>query len=246
MTTDLYVCIMAGGRGSRMRSDVPKYLHKIHGKEMIVYIIEAVRPLTDKIFVVLSPHSVSQCNFLLEKFPNLQFVIQPTPEGTGHAVQVFVNHFDGHNEDSCVLILNADTPFIPSSLLEKFVGNLTTKNVGSAVIGARLTNPKGYGRLILRDDGRLIRIEEEKDCVDKENNQCNMGIYLFSWENLQHIFCLNNHNNAHEYYLTDIFRFLPDPAHVWMLAERDTPFFQGINTPEELQAAIDQHFVGGS
>jgi len=186
-------------------------------------------------------------------------MIQPTPEGTGHAAQVFVqnllrrgevmdkdnkdnkdNKDDIDNKSIRVLLLNADTPFVSTSVLRDFV----QQNEVSSVIGARLHNPHGYGRLVMKEENCLSRIEEEKDCTDKENNLCNMGVYMFSWKVLhQHIFSLDNHNNANEYYLTDLFTHLPDHINtkVWMLPEEYIPYFQGINTPEELDAVVEQH-----
>ena len=245
--SNLYICIMAGGRGSRMRSTIPKFLHRIHGKEMIMYILDAVAPLTNHLFVILSPDSVTSCLFLRERYPNLQFMIQPTPEGTGHAAQVFVQNLlrrgeviDKDNKDIRVLLLNADTPFVSTSVLRDFV----QQNEVSTVIGARLNHPRGYGRLVIKEQNYLQRIEEEKDCTDKENNLCNMGVYMFSWKVLQqHIFSIDNHNNANEYYLTNLFTHLPDniTTKVWMLPDEYIPYFQGINTPEELDAVVEQH-----
>lgn len=232
----LSVAIMAGGQGKRMRSNIPKFLHKIHNKEMIVYILEACLRLQNihKIYIILNPVIIPQCNFLLELFPNkLEFITQDIPKGTGHAVQCLYQQVDIQKfpESSRLLILNADMPNVQTSILQDLISFSTT-----SIMGARLDNPKGYGRLIIDgNDNKLARIEEDKDCKDPSNNLCNMGLYCFCVIDLQQfLFQLDDNNASNEFYLTQIFDFIPD-TFVSIVQKDDIKYLKGVNTPEELQ-----------
>jgi bifunctional UDP-N-acetylglucosamine pyrophosphorylase / glucosamine-1-phosphate N-acetyltransferase len=231
----LNVAIMAGGQGKRMRSNIPKFLHKIHNKEMIVYILEACLGLQNinKIYIILNPVIISQCNFLLELFPNkLEFVTQDIPKGTGHAVQCLYQQVNMQEfpENSRLLILNADMPNVQTSILQDLISFPTT-----SIMGARLDNPKGYGRLIINgNDNKLACIEEDKDCKDPSNNLCNMGLYCFCIKDLQQfLFQLHDNNASNEFYLTQIFDFIPETK-VSIVQNDDIKYLKGVNTPEEL------------
>jgi bifunctional UDP-N-acetylglucosamine pyrophosphorylase/glucosamine-1-phosphate N-acetyltransferase len=227
---------MAGGQGKRMRSLVPKFLHLIHNKEMIVYILEACLRLQNinKIYIILNPVIIPQCYFLLDLFPNkLEFINQDIPKGTGHAIQCLYQQVDmqKYPENSRLLILNADMPNVQTSILEDLISFPTT-----SIMGAKLDNPKGYGRLIIvGNDNKLARIEEDKDCKDPSNNLCNMGLYCFCVTDLQnYLFSLQDNNASNEFYLTQIFDFIPD-TFVSIVQKEDIKYLKGVNTPEELQ-----------
>jgi len=230
----LNVAIMAGGQGKRMRSLVPKFLHKINNKEMIVYIVEACLRLSNinKVFIIMNPSVIPQCNFLLELFPQIEFVTQDIPKGTGHAVQCLYQQVNMQNilENSRLLILNADMPNVQTSILQDLISFSQT-----TIMGARLDNPKGYGRLIIDGDNKLARIEEDKDCKDPSNNLCNMGLYCFCIRDLQQfLFRLDDNNASKEFYLTQIFDFIPD-TFVSIVQKENIKYLKGVNTPEELE-----------
>lgn len=230
----LNVAIMAGGQGKRMKSNLPKFLHKIHNKEMIVYILEACCRLQNikKIYIILNPIIITQCKFLLELFPNkVEFIAQDIPKGTGHAIQCLYEQVDMQNfqENSRLLILNADMPNVQTSILQDLLSYSTT-----SIMGAKLVNPQGYGRLIIDGDNKLARIEEDKDCKDPSNNLCNMGLYCFCIKDLQqYLFQLDDNNASNEFYLTQIFDYIPD-TFVSIVRRDDVNFLKGVNTPEEL------------
>jgi bifunctional N-acetylglucosamine-1-phosphate-uridyltransferase/glucosamine-1-phosphate-acetyltransferase GlmU-like protein len=229
----LSIAIMAGGQGKRMKSDLPKFLHRVDDKEMIVYSIEAclALPNVDKIYIILNPSVVDQCSYLLHLFPQrLEFILQETPQGTGHAIQCL--YYQKKLQDT-LLVLNADMPliqtFILDALLEQTVGK-------SGIIGAELENPKGYGRLLLKTGSlELDHIEEDKDCKDPTNKLCNMGVYSFLVTDLdKYLPCLDNNNASHEYYLTQIFEFIPETI-VYRVPQENYIYLKGVNTPEELK-----------
>jgi len=236
MNSKLYVCIMAGGQGKRMKSTIPKFLHKIQGQEMIVFIIKACLelPKLEKIYIILGSLVMEQCIYLHELFPNrLEFIEQRNPLGTGNALQCLYNYKNNlFLENDTVLVLNADMPFIQSFILKALLEQTKGK---SGIIAAFLNNPKGYGRIIMKNKFELDCIKEDKDCKDLSNNFCNMGVYNFIVKDLEnYLHKLDNNNASKEFYLTQIFDFIPETI-VYAVFEKDTKFLKGVNNPEELQ-----------
>ena len=234
------IAIMAGGLGTRMKSSTPKFLHKINNKHMIVYSIEACLglPNVEIIYIILSPSVLEQCQFLHAMFPNrLEFVFQECPRGTGHAIQCLPLKTLLPTET--LLVLNADMPNIQTDILKSF---LEYSNEKCAIIGAKLENPKGYGRLILTDQ-ILERIEEDKDTMDKENKLCNMGIYCFLIGDLhKHLYKLDTDNKSNEYYLTQIFQFIKETM-VYQIPQEQIKYLKGVNTPDELADILQDMII---
>jgi bifunctional N-acetylglucosamine-1-phosphate-uridyltransferase/glucosamine-1-phosphate-acetyltransferase GlmU-like protein len=229
----LSIAIMAGGQGKRMKSSLPKFLHRVNDKEMIVYSIEAcfALPNVDKIYIIVNPSVVDQCAYLLDLFPEcLEFILQETPQGTGHAIQCL---YQQKKLQDTLLVLNADMPLIQTFILEALLEQTVGK---SGIIGAELDNPKGYGRLLLKTGSlELDHIEEDKDCKDPTNQLCNMGVYSFLVTDLdKYLPCLDNNNASNEYYLTQIFEFIPETI-VYRVPQKDYIYLKGVNTPEELK-----------
>lgn len=236
MDSKLYVCIMAGGQGKRMKSLIPKFLHKIQDQEMIVYIIKACLDLSklEKIYIILGSLVMEQCMYLHELFPNrLEFIEQKVPLGTGNALQCLYNSKNKlFLDNDTVLVLNADMPFIQSFILKALLEQTKGR---SGIIGAFLNNPKGYGRIIMKNKFELDCIKEDKDCKDASNNFCNMGVYSFCMDNLKnYLHQLDDNNASKEFYLTQIFDFIPETI-VYAVSDKDIKYLKGVNNPEELQ-----------
>jgi bifunctional N-acetylglucosamine-1-phosphate-uridyltransferase/glucosamine-1-phosphate-acetyltransferase GlmU-like protein len=237
------IAILAGGKGKRMRSDLPKFLHKIHGKEMIARILEAIAPLpTSTIYIIINPNVEPQCLYLkTELFPNLpiEFVHQPEPLGTGHALRCLVDSplfIMKKKEQECLIVLNADMPYLQTFLLQKII-NSFSEDADAILLATRLQDPKGYGRIFLRRKENidlLDHIEEDKDCQDPGNLLCNMGMYAFWVSSLMMgLGRLTNENASEEYYLTQVFDFL-DKTRVLVIDEKEAIHLRGVNSPEEL------------
>jgi bifunctional UDP-N-acetylglucosamine pyrophosphorylase/glucosamine-1-phosphate N-acetyltransferase len=234
------IAIMAGGKGKRMRSTLPKFLHKIHGKEMLVHILNAIAPLgASKIYIIVNPEVEFLCRYLqTDLFSTLpiEFIHQSSPLGTGHALQCLVESKKSFFEKKeRLVVLNADMPYLQTFLLQKMIDSWDENN-DAMLLAARLSpsNSKGYGRILLRQDHLLDHIEEDKDCKDPTNSLCNMGLYSFSVENLvKAVSQLTNNNAAGEYYLTQVFDFL-DRTYVIILDEKEAVYLRGVNSPEEL------------
>ncbi|OCL88201.1 bifunctional UDP-N-acetylglucosamine diphosphorylase/glucosamine-1-phosphate N-acetyltransferase GlmU [Arcobacter porcinus] len=191
------VIILAAGQGTRMKSTLPKVLHRISGKPMIYYSIKEALKISDDITVVLY-HQFEKVQEEIEKyFSNINFVIQDHANypGTGGAVMNIIPKYEK------VLVLNADMPLIQATELKKF--DLDATIVMSVL---NLKSADGYGRVIIENDN-VKKIVEQKDANENELKitTANAGIYQFCTKFLlENLSKLNNNNNQKEYYITDL------------------------------------------
>jgi bifunctional UDP-N-acetylglucosamine pyrophosphorylase/glucosamine-1-phosphate N-acetyltransferase len=235
----LSVVILAGGIGSRMRSSLPKSLHKVNKIAMITRIINTTLSLNpDEIIVLCSPLTHEQTKNVVdndfrlsELYLKIKYKIQPKPNGTGHAALYSIIDM---NNCSNVLILNGDSPFITIQTLKKMIKTNTPKLVIS-----RKTNPSGNGRIICGINNEIVRIIEEKDCTDIERNIniVNGGMYYINRSLLKDLLShVKNNNNQKEYYITDIIQIYNDLYKKYFKGIECNEYeLQNINTREQLQ-----------
>jgi len=199
----LSVAILAAGKGTRMKSSIPKVLHKISGKSLLQRVIDTCSELNpDQIFVITG-HKSKEVQESIPENKKIQFVIQDPQLGTGHAIQVLCKDVKKH--DGKLLILNGDVPLIRPNTLKNLLNLHDSKNADVSLITTKKTNPHGYGRVFLNGDF-IESIVEEKDCnnIERENPLINAGVYCFNWGNLSEIInTLQSNNNQKEIYLTD-------------------------------------------
>ena len=194
------IVILAAGLGKRMYSHLPKVLQPVGGKAMLKHVVEAARRLPDagKIILVVG-HGSEEVKEAMADQP-VTFVLQKEQKGTGHAVQ---QALEAINPDEPTLILYGDVPLISTetlSALEKTAGD------GFALLTIDLDNPKGYGR-ILREDGKVIGIVEEKDASEQQRaiKEVNTGFMVLPSKEMERwLGNLKNDNKQQEYYLTDL------------------------------------------
>ena len=207
----LAVAILAAGKGTRMKSELPKVLHKVSGKSLLNRVINSCSKLSpEKIFVIVG-HKSDEIKKSLDSNNHrrkIHFILQEPQNGTGHAIQVLskeLNEFKG-----TLLILNGDVPLITPETLKDFLDKNAEENPDVSLITTRKERPLGYGRVFT--NGKLIeKIVEERDCDEKErlNTLINAGIYCFKWEKLSKIVHkLKNNNKQKEIYLTDAISLL--------------------------------------
>lgn len=208
MNKELIVIILAGGLGKRMNSEIPKVLHLVANKPMLVHIIEEARVLRpEKIFIVVGKYK-NIINAELQKYTkvdDIEFIIQAEPMGTGHAVQCCKQEMVKYNNAN-VIVLSGDVPLIKSSTISTFLATCNKVSIATTI----LENPKGYGRII-EDNNKFMKIIEEKDCNKHEKlvTKVNCGIYAFDSTILcKYIDNLSNNNSQNEYYLTDIIQII--------------------------------------
>lgn len=201
--------ILAAGKGTRMKSEIPKVLHKIFDKTLLGYVLDAVNKTASvgQSFVIIGHQAESVEKFVADNYQNASTVLQTPQLGTGHAVSMVcpkLENFDGE-----VLILCGDTPLITSETLKKFIDFHKSKNSDLTVMSAIFEDPTSYGRIV-RDGEQLAYIVEEKDAspAQKKIKEVNAGIYLLNWQKIKPAFAQLKSNNAQgEYYLTDIVKF---------------------------------------
>ena len=235
------IIIMAGGLGKRMNSDLPKVLHKIKNKPMIVHILETSLKLNvHKIGIVVGKFNTIIKNTISEYISQemidskIQYIMQNEPLGTGHAIlccKNFLSKMPEYINNIC--ILSGDVPLISCTTINELLN--TTQY--SKILIANLSEPYGYGR-IKTQNNKIIKIIEEKDCNENEKkiSFINSGIYTFNTKILLHyIDKLTNNNNSKEYYLTQIFELISkDNINIDYSIIKDIKEISGINTQEQL------------
>jgi len=203
----LSIIILAAGKGVRMKSDLPKVLHKINDKTMIEHVIEKTKNLNpDKVIVVVGYKHNKVKNHLSNY--KLDYVLQKEQRGTAHAVMQCADKLGG--KDCNTLILSGDVPLITEKTLADLYKNHIDNHAVATILGAKVKNPYGYGRIV-RNKNKIVSIIEEKDANEKEKNinEINAGIYIFNNNILfKNIDKINNKNNQSEYYLPSIIPIL--------------------------------------
>ena len=231
--------ILAAGEGKRMKSAVPKVLHKVCGKPILYYVIDVCKTIgVDKIIVVVGHKSECVKESVLSYAPEVEFVFQEQQLGTGHAVMSAKKFMSDDNED--ILVLCADTPLVQSDTLGKFIQMHKARQNAVSLISTVVDNPKGYGRIV-RNGERFVRIVEDKD-ADKNQmliKEINTGVYVFNSNLLKtSLQLLSNDNAQGEYYLTDtieIIKSISDSIDVFCADDPDE--FLGINDKIQLAYA---------
>lgn len=197
------VIILAAGKGTRMKSTLPKVLHSVGGKPMVAHLTELAQQLGAQPIIVFG-HGGEQLQAALSRQTThaVTWVEQAQQCGTGHAVLQTLNHL---NDDTLYFILVGDAPLIRQSTLEHLAN--TAVDSGIAVLTVQLDNPFGYGRIVRDNDGKVSRIVEEKDASDSEKKltEINSGFFAIRGHLLKTLLPqITNDNVQGEYYLTDI------------------------------------------
>ncbi len=202
---DIKSVILAAGKGTRMKSDTPKVLHKIYGKTLLGYVLDNVKNITDENFVIVGHHAEEVEDFVRNNYQNAKTVLQSPQLGTGHAVSMVCPSLENYN--GLVLILCGDTPLITENTLKKFIEYHNSANSDLTVMSTLFDDPANYGRIIRESDNTLKCIVEEKDATPEQKavKEVNAGIYCLNWGKIKAAFSQLTSNNAQgEYYLTDI------------------------------------------
>ncbi len=197
--------ILAAGQGTRMRSDLPKVLHKVGGRAMLDWSIDLARRVgCERIIVVASPAGEQVQAHVRAELGDAALAIQDPPQGTGHAVQSAAAALEGF--EGAVVVLYGDTPLVRPGAVERLFG-LLSDGVKVGVLGFEATSPGNYGRLILNDAGALDAIVEAKEASSEQLQVtlCNSGVVAANagamFDLLERV---TNDNARGEYYLTDI------------------------------------------
>ena len=198
-----YAIILAAGKGTRMKSDLPKVLHKVAGISMLEHVFRSVGAIQPEKTVTVVGHKAELVEQVLAG--QTDFVTQSEQLGTGHAVMMaepILQNRTGHT-----LVIAGDTPLITGESLKNLLDfHINHKNVAT-ILTAEAANPFGYGRIVRNDNAEVLRIVEQKDASDfeKQIKEINTGTYVFDNERLFEALKNINTNNAQgEYYITDV------------------------------------------
>lgn len=202
---DFIAVIMAAGKGTRMKSALPKVMHCMAGKPLIDHILDKIKKLDIKQTFTIIGHGREIIEQHIKE--RSKVVIQEKQFGTGHALMQAVPLVE---EDCDVLVLSGDQPLLQINTLRSLMETHRNSGASATVLTAVLDNPSGYGR-ILKKDNRFIGIVEEKDSSpeQKEIKEINTGTYCFKASFLKYALSRITPQNAQgEYYLTDVFDIL--------------------------------------
>lgn len=193
--------ILAAGKGTRMRSELPKILHKIADKSLLEHVYGMSKQLPDNKVKIVYGHGGE---YVKESLSGLEaiWIEQKQQLGTGHAVQQVTGQI---NDSDTVLILYGDVPLLKLETVNTLLANVSDKSL--ALLTVNLANPKGYGRIIRDSQARVLKIVEEKDASKDEKmvKEVNTGIMAIKGDKLKSwLSQLKNDNAQGEYYLTDI------------------------------------------
>lgn len=205
MQSNLSIIILAAGKGTRMKSSIPKVLHKMSGKEMLYYSIEEAKKLSNDIHVVLYHQSELVKSSMDKYFDDINYHIQDHDKypGTGGAVMGITP------KNEKVLVLNGDMPLIESDELKQLTKDDNTHQAQNQKLTMSVLNlscADGYGRVLI-EKGKVTKIIEQKDCTSYELDiiTANAGIYCFDTQFLlESLPKLSNDNAQEEYYITDL------------------------------------------
>lgn len=231
--------VMAAGKGTRMKSDLPKVLVPLGGRPMVEYVLDAIYAAGIERVVVVVGYRADLVRETLGKHRGVTFVEQSPQLGTGHAVMACRDALQDHRGP--VLILTGDSPLVQASTLRKMLDEFARTEPACLMGTAEKENPTGLGRVVRDTAGNFAAIVEEKDATAEQKSirEVNMSYYLFGSGELWHALDKVRNNNAQgEYYLTDCPGILrqegKDVRALCALVGCET---LSINTPAELAEA---------
>jgi bifunctional UDP-N-acetylglucosamine pyrophosphorylase/glucosamine-1-phosphate N-acetyltransferase len=231
--TDIAIIVLAAGKGTRMKSNQPKVLHRVAGCSLLGHVLQSARALDPReIVVVVGPDMDAVWTEARSVFPAARQAIQVDRLGTGHAVSMARQALEGFS--GTVVVLYGDVPLISAESLLKLT-EITGK--GMAVLGFEAGDPHGYGRLVQDVEGRIIKIREELDASPAERaiRLCNSGIIAIEsgllWSLLPK---LSNANAKGEFYLTDLVELAAAAGAPCMLAVCPEVEVAGVNDRMQL------------
>lgn len=231
---NLKIVILAAGQGTRMKSKIPKVLHKVLDKPMLDHVMEAAQVVTNnKPIVVIGHMSDMVREHLGDK---AEIALQEEQLGTGHAVMMAEHYIDDEDE---VLILCGDTPLIKGETLKEMT-KIKSEGYAAVVMSAVEEDPTGYGRIIRDESDDFMRIREQKDANEEEKaiKEINAGMYIIDGKLLKENLSKLSVNNAQrEYYLTDVLEHIKNAGHRIGVYQADKMEIMGVNSRLQLSEA---------
>lgn len=233
------VIVLAAGKGSRMKSNLPKVLHKLAGKTLLGHVLGAVQGL-GKVHVVVG-HKADEVRGYASQY-GVNFAVQAEQNGTGHAVQCAMHALDSDK----TLVVLGDVPLLRRCTLNKLLSTCQTE-VGLLTLA--LKNPTGYGRIVRNRENEIEAIVEQKDCSAAQLKiaEVNTGIMVFNTQRLKEwLPRLQSNNASGEFYLTDVIAMAKAEGVKVQSYTTDSAWeVAGVNTPEQLAELEKVYFREG-
>ena len=230
--------ILAAGKGTRMKSDLPKVLHEVRGRPMLAYVIDACRGAgCDRLIVVVGHRADLVRSAVADDSRDLTYVDQAPQLGTGHAVMVCGDQLQGLSGP--VLVVAGDGPLISAETLVELMSTHRKSGAACTVATSILPDPAAYGRIVRDERGKLVGIVEYLDATPRQRDikEVNVSLYCFDAAALRDVLSrLDNKNAKGEYYLTDTLKLLrAEGRRLAAVAAVPPEDVLSINTLEELQ-----------
>jgi len=233
--TDIHIVILAAGKGTRMKSHLPKVLHQISGLSLIARVLRTAAELNPASTTIVVGHGADQVKAALGGTAGIDFVVQEQQLGTGHALLQARPLLE--DRKGTVVLLSGDVPLLTVNSLRDLLAEHTESAAAATVITANVARPFGYGRIV-RTNGKITKIVEEKDTTPAQRtiSEINSGIYAFDLDPLfGALDSIGTANKQGEYYLPDliaIYRKQKRTVATWTVARTDE--IRGINSRTEL------------
>ena len=235
MEQDIVAVVLAAGKGTRMKSNKSKLVHKIYGKELVKRVVETAEKSDIKDIIAVVGYKKEEVQKVLGD--TVKYAYQEEMLGTGHAVLQAEEYLEGRKGK--VVVLNGDVQIIRPETIKKLIEKSIKNKEYATVLTAIYNNPTGYGRIIRDDGGNVKEIVEEKDLSEeqKSNKEINAGIYCFDIEELLKALKELKPNNAQgELYLTDVVKIMNDKGlKTGAVIVKDNTEILGVNDRMQLE-----------
>ena len=181
--SDVHVVVLAAGKGTRLKSERPKVLHRVAGAPMIAHVLGSAHTLHPSSTTVVVGHQADVVKSALSEYQELTFVVQEPQLGTGHALLMAAGALSGSGGD--LVLLSGDVPLLSANTLQALIERHQSRGASATVLTAVVPSPHGYGRIV-RSGERIARIVEERDATEAERaiQEINSGIYVFALDGL--------------------------------------------------------------
>ncbi len=237
--------MLAAGKGTRMKSNKSKLVHKIYGKELVKRAVETTKKAGVDEVVAVVGYLKEQVQDVLKD--TVKYAIQEEMLGTGHAVMQATKYLEG--KKGKVLVLNGDVPILRPETIEKLLNKSIENKECATLLTAIYDNPTGYGRIIRDEGGNVKGIVEQKDATEEQRQikEINAGVYCFDIQEL--LLALKEvkpNNSQGEYYLTDVIKIMNDKGlKTGAVIVKDNTEILGVNDRMQLEmlTKILQHRI---
>lgn len=230
------VAILAAGKGTRMKSHLPKVLHSLGGRSIVQRVLDSLAQIQPQRRLMIVGYAADLVREALAG-EAVEFVEQTEQLGTGHAAQQLLPHLQGFEGD--LLILNGDVPLLRPQTLKRLLDTHQQNGNAATILTAQMPDPKGYGRIFCDGNNLVTQIVEDRDCTtaQKQNRRINAGVYCFRWSTLADVLPrLQSNNDQKEFYLTDA---VSQMSPVMAIDVEDYQEILGINDRQQLATAYD-------